>query len=352
MKKKTAVNFIKFSLTSFIFFSLISFVPMPASAAIEDPIVFEPQIGIPGFNTDTTLSENNTSYIIKLIKAFYDYGLSIGGILAAVVLMAGGLIWLTSGGSSDKITQAKGLMIGSIVGIALLFGAWIILNTINPNLVNLKVTDIRTITKMTYGCCQYTDRAEMYDNVNCDKTGGSFMDVLVNNRGVSRNYTLSADGKNCVLPGCCITTYPDTKICTTAVSYNCAVSAKVAFNPNVCSEVVDCTQSYMNSNGSISTAVLDVCQDPETDDGDACFESEYDNTHYGVGCFCYNGVAWRGKGKLGEPCGNENRKSYCTDQAYANLLGAHCDGDHIYHDDGGRNCGTDLWCCYDTRKAQ
>lgn len=144
MKKNTAVNFIKFSLMCFIFFSFIGFIPMPANA-VEDPIIFQPQIGIPGFDKATPLTENNTSYIAKLIKAFYDYGLSIGGILAALVLMAGGLIWLTSGGSSDKITQAKGLMIGSITGLGLLFGAWIILNTINPYLLEFKIRDIKGV---------------------------------------------------------------------------------------------------------------------------------------------------------------------------------------------------------------
>ncbi|MCF7860148.1 pilin [Patescibacteria group bacterium] len=154
MKKKTAVNFIKFSLISFIVFSFIGVLPVQADdwiglPTIEDPIIFQPQVGIPGFDTSTPLSESSTGYIGTLIKAFYNYGLGIGGILAAVVLMAGGLIWLTSGGSSDKITQAKSLMIGSVTGLLLLFGSWIILNTINPNLINLKVQSIHNINTIT-----------------------------------------------------------------------------------------------------------------------------------------------------------------------------------------------------------
>lgn len=150
MKKNKALNFVKFALISFLALSFLGIMPVQAKdwiglPTIEDPIIFEPQIGIPGFDDEITMKESSTLYIAQMIEAFYKYGLAVGGILAAVVLMAGGLLWLTSGGSSDKVTQAKSLIIGSVSGIGLLFGAWIILNTINPNLLDFKISAINGI---------------------------------------------------------------------------------------------------------------------------------------------------------------------------------------------------------------
>ena len=79
-----------------------------------------------------------STLLANYIGAIYNYGLAIAGILATIVLMGGGVIWLTSGGDSGKITQAKELITGSITGTLILVCAWVILNTVNPELVNLK----------------------------------------------------------------------------------------------------------------------------------------------------------------------------------------------------------------------
>ena len=129
-----------FAITGLLFLSIF-----PVIAAVEDPLTFRPQVGLPGFESNIVMEKDDTSYIAKMVQAFYNYGLSIGGILAAIVLMVGGVIWLTSAGSSDKVSQAKGLIMGSISGLILLFGAWIVLNTINPDLLNFKIRNIKGI---------------------------------------------------------------------------------------------------------------------------------------------------------------------------------------------------------------
>ncbi len=120
---------------------------------ISDPLTFTAQIGLPGLvnGGDTIkLTKNNTGYIAKMIKGFYNYGLGIGGLLAAIVLMAAGVVWLTSAGSSEKITQAKGLISGSLTGLLLLFGSWILLKTINPNLLTFTPKTITNIEQTVF----------------------------------------------------------------------------------------------------------------------------------------------------------------------------------------------------------
>lgn len=87
-------------------------------------------------------------WIAQYINFIYNYGLGVGGILAAVVLMAGGLLWLVSAGDVSKITQAKSLILGSITGLMILFGSYILLIQINPNLVSLKPLSLKMIERI------------------------------------------------------------------------------------------------------------------------------------------------------------------------------------------------------------
>ena len=86
-------------------------------------------------------------WIGEYINGIYKYGINIAGILAAIVLMAGGLLWLISGGDASKITQAKNLIIGSITGLVILMCSYILLTQINPDLVKMTPISIGTINK-------------------------------------------------------------------------------------------------------------------------------------------------------------------------------------------------------------
>ena len=104
------------------------------------------QIPIPGLNLTptssikTTLNSDGESYTVEIpwiseyIIGIYNYGLSIAGILAAIILMAGGLLWLVSAGDASKITQAKELITGSVTGLIILMSSYLILFTVNPEL--------------------------------------------------------------------------------------------------------------------------------------------------------------------------------------------------------------------------
>ena len=118
-----------------------------------DLIKFTPQIPIPGPNSipanSPIGSEANGSFKVDLlsryVKSIYDYLIIIAGILAAVVMMGGGLLWLTSGGNESRVTQAKDLIFGSIIGLVLVFASYLILNTINPDLLNLCSLEMETV---------------------------------------------------------------------------------------------------------------------------------------------------------------------------------------------------------------
>lgn len=111
----------------------------------------ELQVKIPGldsFSKAGCTQKANGSYncsipwIGEYIQAIYNYAFAVAGILAAIMLMAGGLIWLTSGGDSGKVGQAKTIITSSIIGLVILFSSYLILYQINPDLVELKPINI------------------------------------------------------------------------------------------------------------------------------------------------------------------------------------------------------------------
>jgi hypothetical protein len=108
------------------------------------PLQFTPQVPIPGFNFNP--NDKTTGNIANLVKALYNYGISIVGIVAAIAMVIGGLIWMTAGGNASKVGEAQAWIGGALSGLVLALFSWFMFNTINPDLVNFKVRSITGIT--------------------------------------------------------------------------------------------------------------------------------------------------------------------------------------------------------------
>jgi hypothetical protein len=135
------------------------------------------QITIPTLNLSavTCTSNNDGTYhcdipwVAEYIKAIYNYGLDIAGILAAIMLMAGGVLWLISAGDASKVTQAKELITGSIIGLLILVSSYIILTQINPSLMQFYPIGIGTIKKLEFQLAETRNNstANQYKNAAC-----------------------------------------------------------------------------------------------------------------------------------------------------------------------------------------
>ncbi|MBU4348109.1 hypothetical protein KJ671_01200 [Patescibacteria group bacterium] len=78
-------------------------------------------------------SDTPAGYIARL----YQFGLMIAGLTALLFLILGAVRYTLSAGNFASKDDAKDQMLQAILGLALLMGAYLILYTINPNLVNL-----------------------------------------------------------------------------------------------------------------------------------------------------------------------------------------------------------------------
>jgi len=109
----------------------------PASAVTISPY-------IPGMPQ----SSNGTSPG-SFISGFYSFALLIGGILAFGAMIYGGVKNAISGGNPTMQSDGKKWIWSALLGLLLLGGAWIILNTVNPTLVNLNLPALAPIQSQT-----------------------------------------------------------------------------------------------------------------------------------------------------------------------------------------------------------
>ena len=131
----------------FIFFVVILGVFLYSSApvlAAESDVRFTPQITIPGseFVAGEPVAVQGTS-IGEWVSAVYIFLSGTMGIIAALMVMWGGIKWMTASGNISKIADAKETIYSALIALLLTLGAYILLNTINPQLVQIRdLTDL------------------------------------------------------------------------------------------------------------------------------------------------------------------------------------------------------------------
>jgi hypothetical protein len=84
--------------------------------------------------TDAASSSNPVG---TFLNAFYQIALTVSGLLALLMIIAGGVSYAISAGSVDKQSEAKDMITSALYGLALLLGSYLILHTINPKITAL-----------------------------------------------------------------------------------------------------------------------------------------------------------------------------------------------------------------------
>ncbi|HTM68628.1 MAG TPA: pilin [Candidatus Binatia bacterium] len=92
------------------------------------------------------------------IATVYNYGVAIVGIIAGVVFVVAGFQYLTAGGDAGRVSKAKDKIRDALVGLLLTFGAYVILNTINPDILRLQMPKVPLVKKVLFVACQYFER--------------------------------------------------------------------------------------------------------------------------------------------------------------------------------------------------
>lgn len=120
--RKQALIFV--FIISFLFLSNISFaqpLDMGASEGIADSM--NKMAGEAGMNTGGSGSDLQLPALLaNIIKIF----LSLLGIIFTIIIIYAGYVWMTAGGSEEKVSKAKNLIQRSIIGFIIILSAYAI----------------------------------------------------------------------------------------------------------------------------------------------------------------------------------------------------------------------------------
>lgn len=75
------------------------------------------------------------------IQYFFKFGMMAAGVIALIVLIVGGIKYLTSAGNPDAISDARKRIFSGIIGLVILLLSYLVIDMINPQLKDLKIVE-------------------------------------------------------------------------------------------------------------------------------------------------------------------------------------------------------------------
>jgi len=126
---------------------MASFVTALAYANFASAVAWSPLVRIPGLPATGTV--NLSMYMIGL----YNFLLSIVGIVAVMMLIIGGMRYITAAGNAAAISDAKDIIQNAVVGLILALFSWVFIATINPDALYIKQPGASFLTTTVHGVC-------------------------------------------------------------------------------------------------------------------------------------------------------------------------------------------------------
>jgi len=290
---------------------------------LKGAICYEPEIAIPGLPSSFEVESNTLGLYIKI---WYEYLLYVAGVLAVIVVMVGGFQWITAGGNQSKIGEAKERIISAIIGLFLALGSYLLLYTINPELVKIHDLNMPDIEPINIYCedvsklrkvgdtGEYTidgsetECGEYYEYVvdesifkcrgrSCFKEGASYVckiDKCVN-ESVSYNHPCD-DNKDsdCIPPNVC-------KSYAARQDGGTGLCGLRSGQDGYCSEDLDCVEDYSCISSRCKHDVSGLCEGLSP--GDTCVNSEENG-------YCNNQLACFACASVGDNCGSPHGPQY------------------------------------------
>jgi len=106
--------------------------------------------------------------IPNYVKYIFNFLIWISGLIALGVLVYGGFRYLTSAGSPEKVKDAKDRILSALLGLVILFGSYLILVTVNPQLVQFNLGPLPPIRpQLKPGillCKENMEKIKAFDN--------------------------------------------------------------------------------------------------------------------------------------------------------------------------------------------
>ncbi len=137
----------------------LTFSAVPTYAAESGAQQFLTAVGVPNgkiIPVECTDQPGNvktcgTTQVLQALINLTRVLVALSGTGALLMFTYGGLLWIISAGNADRVQQGKSAMTAAAVGIAIIFGSWIIINTIILVVTQGKVGGQATLFGQNFG---------------------------------------------------------------------------------------------------------------------------------------------------------------------------------------------------------
>jgi hypothetical protein len=109
---------------------LLPIVSLAQGSLLTDPIIADAACtkgGTCTLNTFIALGVNVANFILGIV-----------GALTLIMFIYGGFLWILSGGSSESVKKGKDVIVGSVVGLLIVFSSYMIINYITNDVLKAK----------------------------------------------------------------------------------------------------------------------------------------------------------------------------------------------------------------------
>jgi hypothetical protein len=171
LKKKITIGLLAI-FTSFLFLGLVNtpvaYAAGPNECTSNANICFIPNVVIPGITSlpgvekcsetrqvldknGKIVSDTKNGYkidncsIANYIKGLYNYTAGIAGVVAIFMIVFAAWQWIMAAGNAGKIDTAKDTIRGALIGLALIFGGYLLMNSISEKLVSFDSLQIQRV---------------------------------------------------------------------------------------------------------------------------------------------------------------------------------------------------------------
>jgi hypothetical protein len=109
-------------------------------------LTFTPNVPIPRlFEGSQPVDE---TLLGRYISNFYVFFAGVAGILATVMMMWGGFHYITAAGNPQRMNEGKDIIGNAVIGLVLVLISYLLLNAINPRLIQLRVPSLQYIPQI------------------------------------------------------------------------------------------------------------------------------------------------------------------------------------------------------------
>jgi len=136
------MKLIKFFFT-IIFFSLVFQIntsPVLADEPNQGSYNFKEQSGLSAAATGAGYEINDEKTIESYIGQIINIVLSVLGVIFLILIIYGGILWMTAAGNEEKVKKAKELITEALIGLVIVLAAYAISYFVINQLVNASLT--------------------------------------------------------------------------------------------------------------------------------------------------------------------------------------------------------------------